>query len=330
MGGLLVMFACFRVYCQFLSPEFPSLNLGYPIVWYKESGGLRRPRRLRGWSDTSSSSPSRVCESCVSCDGPWHQLHSFILETTVLRPGSISEANFCCCWGREILRQKDFWQRKNGLVLPKAVENHWLVRLIQDVPLSITKHLEKMIQFRKVTSIPALKINCPASLVMLMQKQLLLVFCINLFFSTLLTLSAEWRKCQRIKGPNPRTQKATTLESPPLVPFCCWLDWRHFTRKSLEKSAAFRLLRQPPTQTSCVLTHGSMWYWKPPNEFARAELMTHTITVGQAWKQPWHRFGIGTSELTNSAHTLERPKNSWIPKLFHLSKVWNWRQLALS
>ena len=168
--------------------------------------------------------------------------------------------------------------------------------------------------------IPALKINCPAILVMLMQKQLLLVLCINLFFSTLLTPSAEWRKCQRIKGPNPRTQKATTLESPPLVPFCCWLDWRHFTRKSLEKSAAFRLLRQPPTQTSCVLTHGSMWYWKPPpNEFARAELMTHTITVGQAWKQPWHRFGIGTSELTNSAHTLERPKNSWIPKLFHLS-----------
>ena len=39
--------------------------------------------------------------------------------------------------------------------------------------------LEKMIQFRKVTSIPALKINCPASLVMLMQKQLLLVFCIK-------------------------------------------------------------------------------------------------------------------------------------------------------
>ena len=120
------------------------------------------------------------------------------------------------------------------------------------------------------------------------------------------------------QGPkSPHTKSYT--RKPPWLCWLLWLDWRHFTRKSLEKSAAFRLLRQPPTQTSCVLTHGSMWYWKPPNEFARAELMTHTITVGQAWKQPWHRFGIGTSELTNSAHTLERPKNSWIPKLFHLS-----------
>ena len=293
MGGLLVMFACFRLYCQFLSPEFPSLNLGYPIVWYKESGGLRRPRRLRGWSDTSSSSPSRVCESCVSCDGPWHQLHSFILETTVLRPGSISEANFCCCWGREILRQKDFWQRKNGLVLPKAVENHWLVRLIQDVPLSITKHVEKMIQFRKVTSIPALKINCPASLVMLMQKQLLLAFCIKsvlLHSFDSLCRMAEMSTDQGPKSPHTKS---------------------HYTRK-------------PPTCALLLLARLTSFHSKIIGKICCVPTSTPAAHANFLCSNPWEHVVLKASQWIRQSGINDTYHHSRPGLKATMASVWHW------